>query len=72
MMAIAPMNAESTLFTLKLSSDVLRFSTSRPAAANGRAGRGSYANTTAMAGRIYRLDVGDVMSGPYKVDNGSI
>jgi hypothetical protein len=29
MMAIAPMNAESALFTLKLSSDGLRFSTNR-------------------------------------------
>ena len=38
-----------------------------------RQGRpGSYANTTAMAGRIYRLDVGEVTSGPYNVDNGSI
>ena len=37
-----------------------------------QAGRGPYANTTAMAGRIYRLDVGGVTSGPYNVDNGSI
>ena len=42
------------------------------AAANGRASPGSYANTTATAGRIYRLADGEVPSGPYKVDNGSI
>ena len=42
------------------------------AAQNGRAGRGSYANTTAMGGRIYRLDEGEPLSGPYSVDKGSI
>jgi hypothetical protein len=64
MMATAPMNAESALFTLEISSDLLRFRRADPCIGEQQGRPGSYANTTAAAGRVYRLDDGGWLSGP--------
>ena len=56
MMAIAPMNAESALFTLKLSSDRVAVFDKPTAAANGRAGRVPMLIRQQWPDAIYRLE----------------